>query len=1481
MQDANVNTSMRKTGLDFIKEIPWGSHLCQLYIDKNDLLEVLIPYFKTGLENNEFCMWIVSDPINPEEAKMALQASIADFEERLSNGQMVIVKHSEWYLQEGSFEPGEVINGWINKLNQALLNGYEGLRLSGNTLWLKQEEWDRFTKYEEQVDAIMGSHKIIALCTYCLDKCSPLQIVDVLTNHQYALVKREVNWEAVASARRKNNEYLLKEAEESLRESRDQIRQKLESILEDPNDLSRLELTDFIDIPALRSMMEDFYELSGIPMSIVDTDDNILVGVGLKKICKDFHRINLGSSENCIESDTVLTQGRESNKCRLYKCKNNLWEMVSPITAGGKQLGYMVMGQFFFDDEGIDMDMFRKQAVRFGSGEKEYLESLEQVPRLSKEKASTGMTFIMKLANCISKLSHSNINLIYSLAKQDVLNNSLKDAHKKEAWLARFPEENPDPIIRVSFDKKIIYANPAAGQKNGWDLQTGNCLPEALSMTVNKALEAGRAIQDDVELNGKEYTVSLVPVIEEEYINVYGRDITERKKIEREHRELSQKYLSILQLTSDYIYQAAVTEDGKVFLKWINNDPEKHTGYSFHEIKDPVNWKKIIYPNDWGAFSRNIQDELQGKNIELEFRIVTKDGQIRWVYLSGQPERDVNSGKVIKITGIIRDINERKRMEEELAASEKRWRNLAESMPNMIWTCNPDGGCDYLSKQWINYTGIPLEEQLDREWVKQVHPDDLRGLEEAWQRSVETGEKFDGEYRLRRHDGVWHWFKSRAIPVHDRFGNIVKWYGSNVDVEDLKQITKSLQQSQEDLKRAQSVANVGSWRYIAENELLYWSDENYKIFGLSPGTPLNYEKYFDLIHPEDRDYVNNKWINAMKGDVYDIEHRIIVNGKVKWVKEKAELEHDRKGRIIGAFGTTQDITKRKEAQETVNSSLRRFALLAHTSSELLHTNDPQKEVERLCSNVMELLGCQVFFNYLDDNHHGKLRLNAFAGVEENIKKRIEWIEYGELVCGNVAASGCPRVVERIQNSADKSTEFIRLIGIKAYACHPLMGPDGALIGTLSFGSKTHETFSGDDLSIMKAVTDLVAVAMLRMQTQEALRISEERFRLVALATNDGIWDFDIAKGRFWCNEAYSKIFGPRPLETASSMDWWFDNIYTPDQERTIKSLRDALAGPADQWNCEYRFICGDGRIAYVHDRAYIIRNEKGEAVRVLGAMMDVTTRKNAERILERDKKELEALVREKTTELLTIELEMEKVKRLSDIGMLAATVAHELRNPLAAIRIATGNIKRKIDTFAIQKNMETIEKKVNESDQIINNLLFYARLRSPRHEPIQIRDVLNEIIETRCSETGARKCITTAVDLDAVKDVILEADQLHIHELFTNLLNNACDAVPESGGRIEVDADFTESGRIRFRIKDNGIGMDNYTLQRIWEPFYSTKSKGTGLGLSVCNQIVNLHNGNIDIKSEIGKGTMVTVELPLSKNTPSYSGLTGTIKESR
>jgi signal transduction histidine kinase len=256
-------------------------------------------------------------------------------------------------------------------------------------------------------------------------------------------------------------------------------------------------------------------------------------------------------------------------------------------------------------------------------------------------------------------------------------------------------------------------------------------------------------------------------------------------------------------------------------------------------------------------------------------------------------------------------------------------------------------------------------------------------------------------------------------------------------------------------------------------------------------------------------------------------------------------------------------------------------------------------------------------------------------------------------------------------------------------------------------------------------------------------------------------------------------------------------------------------------------------------------------------------------------------VREKTTELLTIELEMEKVKRLSDIGMLAATVAHELRNPLAAIRIATGNIKRKIDTFAIQKNMETIEKKVNESDQIINNLLFYARLRSPRHEPIQIRDVLNEIIETRCSETGARKCITTAVDLDAVKDVILEADQLHIHELFTNLLNNACDAVPESGGRIEVDADFTESGRIRFRIKDNGIGMDNYTLQRIWEPFYSTKSKGTGLGLSVCNQIVNLHNGNIDIKSEIGKGTMVTVELPLSKNTPSYSGLTGTIKESR
>src|SRR5512133_1288955 len=140
---------MRKSGIDIIGDISWGTHFCQFYQTKEDLKDVLVPYFKAGLENNEFCMWITSEPLGAEDAKEALKKAVPDIGAYLEKGQIEIIPYTHWYVNEGIFNPEKVLEGWIEKLSNALENGYDGLRLSGNTFWLEKGDWDSFVDYEE------------------------------------------------------------------------------------------------------------------------------------------------------------------------------------------------------------------------------------------------------------------------------------------------------------------------------------------------------------------------------------------------------------------------------------------------------------------------------------------------------------------------------------------------------------------------------------------------------------------------------------------------------------------------------------------------------------------------------------------------------------------------------------------------------------------------------------------------------------------------------------------------------------------------------------------------------------------------------------------------------------------------------------------------------------------------------------------------------------------------------------------------------------------------------------------------------------------------------------------------------------------------------------------------------------------------------------------------------------------------------------
>jgi len=188
-----------------------------------------------------------------------------------------------------------------------------------------------------------------------------------------------------------------------------------------------------------------------------------------------------------------------------------------------------------------------------------------------------------------------------------------------------------------------------------------------------------------------------------------------------------------------------------------------------------------------------------------------------------------------------------------------------------------------------------------------------------------------------------------------------------------------------------------------------------------------------------------------------------------------------------------EITERKQTQESLKRQAARFELLAHTANELLQTGKPQELVHSLCRKVMEHLDCQVFFNFLVDEEAGKLRLNASAGIPDEEAKRIEWLDYGAAVCG-CAARDCARVVaEHIPSTPDPRTELVKSYGVTAYACHPIMAEGGKALGTLSFGARSRETFSDGDLSLMKAITDQVAVAMARVKNERELVLAKEEW----------------------------------------------------------------------------------------------------------------------------------------------------------------------------------------------------------------------------------------------------------------------------------------------------------------------------------------------------------------------------------------------------
>src|ERR1051326_3444535 len=231
----NPAIEFKKTGISFNPNIASGTHFCLLYSTRQDLIDILVPYFREGLDRNEYCLWVTSPPLDVHQAMAELKNAVPQFDEYLREGRIEIVPHTEWYLRDGAFDEARVMNAWNQKLTQALDRGYARMRVTGNEAWLKSRHWTEFSEYEKHLHESIGSKQMIVLCTYPVASMGSAEILDVARTHLFAIAKRDGRWDVLETSDLEQTRAELKRSiacDITNREKAEEERRKQQEILQ-------------------------------------------------------------------------------------------------------------------------------------------------------------------------------------------------------------------------------------------------------------------------------------------------------------------------------------------------------------------------------------------------------------------------------------------------------------------------------------------------------------------------------------------------------------------------------------------------------------------------------------------------------------------------------------------------------------------------------------------------------------------------------------------------------------------------------------------------------------------------------------------------------------------------------------------------------------------------------------------------------------------------------------------------------------------------------------------------------------------------------------------------------------------------------------------------------------------------------------------------------------------------------------------------
>lgn len=671
-------------------------------------------------------------------------------------------------------------------------------------------------------------------------------------------------------------------------------------------------------------------------------------------------------------------------------------------------------------------------------------------------------------------------------------------------------------------------------------------------------------------------------------------------------------------------------------------------------------------------------------------------------------------------------------------------------------------------------------------------------------------------WRHRRRNGEVIVVELRAFPVvfMDRPAEIV----TARDVTDLALLemtaAKQLRKEREAttlLAMAGRVARFGGWRVDLATSEVVWSDETAAIHEV-PNGALMLQEGLNYYAPEQRPIIETAFRACVEQGVpFDLILQIITGtGRRAWVRTIGEPERNAEGRIVGALGAFQDIDELLGTQARSEATQRRLAETLNSISEGFMVLDREWRltfVNRAGADFLlrpgpELIGRNLWDEFPEARN---------TGFETSYRKAV--------------ATGEAVTFEEFYPPLERWFEV---------RAHP----------------------TSDGLAVyFQDITD-------RRRSTEALRLSDERFRMVTTVTNDVIWDWNLVTGEVWWNEHMALQFGHDRTDSEPA-GLWESRIHSEDRDRVLKGIHSAIAGSVAEWTDTYRFMKNDGSAAHVVDRGLIIRDPSGVGQRMVGSMANVTARM-----------EMEAQLRE--------------AQKLEAVGKLTGGIAHDFNNLLTVI---IGSAESLVERLADDAEGAALAKLTTAAAQrgaeLTSRLLAFARRQPLEPRTTDIARLIADFAPI------LQRSLSEDLSLEIVSRGDLWAATVDPGQLETALLNltvNARDSM-EGGGRLTIstrnvllDQDFAPTREaaaagqyVMISVSDIGSGMPPEIASRAFEPFFTTKEagKGAGLGLSMVYGFAKQSSGHVKIDSTPDEGTTVHLYLPRSQGDQLWGRPTG------